>query len=197
MLFMKAPRFVKALEVKRGQRMNIKEQRALVKRVKAKLKSGNYLYQALADEGISSNRWYRICEKLEITVPGPRGKIATTYTPERVKVVKKRVNSGEMLKDVAADMGMDPRNLARYCRNNGIKLFSKKALAENYKMRGEAMRGQKRKPYSSRNGEPLKRTKVIKLLAKGKSVDYIEDNCDASRHYIYALRKEFSENRAH
>ena len=174
--------------------MTLTEEKAIIRRVKAKLKKGNYLYEALADEGISSNRWYRLCDKLGVSVPGPRGKIAKTYTPERVKVVKKRVNSGEMLKDVAVDMGMDPRNLARYCRNNGIKLFTKKALANNYKMRGEAMKGQKRKPYSSRNGQPLKRTQVMKLLEKGKSIDYIESHSDASRHYIYSLRKEFMEN---
>jgi hypothetical protein len=175
--------------------MTTNSDKTIVKRVKASLKSGHYLYEALAEAGISSNRWYRICDSLEIKVPGPRGKIPTTYTPERVKQVKKRINSGELLKDVAKDMGMDPRNLARYCRNNGITLFSKKALADNYKKRGESMRGQKRKPYASRNGEPLKRAEVIKLLKKGKSVDYIEDHSDASRHYIYALRKEFIDNR--
>lgn len=175
--------------------MSISADKAIVKRVKAMLKNGKYLYEALAEEGISSNRWYRICSALNVSVPGPRGKIPTTYTPERVKIVKKRINSGELLKDVAKDMGMDPRNLARYCRNNGITLFTKKALAENYKKRGESMRGQKRKPYTSRNGEPLKRAQVLKLLKKGKSVDYIEGHSDASRHYIYALRKEFLEAR--
>lgn len=171
--------------------MTITADKAIVKRVKAKLKSGGYLYQALADEGISSNRWYRLCEGLGVSVPGPRGKIATTYTPERVKEVKKRINNGELLKDVAKDMGMDPRNLARYCRNNGLTLFTKKALADNYKKRGESMRGQKRKTYTSRKGQPLKRLQVLKLLAKGKPVDYIAQHSDASRHYIYALRKEY------
>ena len=176
--------------------MTATEEKAIIRRVKAILKKGNYLYEALAEEGISSNRWYRICVNQNVKVQGPRGKIATTYTPERVKQVKKRINNGELLKDVAKDMSMDPRNLARYCRNNGITLFTKKALAQNYKMRGESMRGQKRKPYSARNGQPLKRAKVIKLLDKGKSVDYIEEHCDASRHYIYALRKEFTSNHA-
>lgn len=175
--------------------MSVTADKAIVRRVKAMLKSGKYLYEALAEEGISSNRWYRICASLNVSVPGPRGKIATTYTPERVKQVKKRINNGELLKDVAKDMGMDPRNLARYCRNNGITLFTKKALADNYKKRGEAMRGQKRKPYTSRNGEPLKRAQVLKLLKKGKSVEYIESHSDASRHYIYALRKEYLEAR--
>lgn len=175
--------------------MSVKEDKALVKRVKTALKKGRYLYEALAEEGISSNRWYRICESLDVKVPGPRGKIAKTYTPERVKEVKRRVNQGELLKDVAKDMGMDPRNLARYCRNNGITLFTKKALADNYKKRGQAMRGQKRKPYNSRNGQPLKRTQVMKLLEKGKSIDYIEAHSDASRHYIYALRKAYLEAR--
>ncbi len=173
---------------------SINDEKTIIKNIKTKLKEGAYLYQALADAGISANRWYRICKIHNAKVPGPRGKIATTYTPERVKEVKKRINKGELLKDVAKDMGMDPRNLARYCRNNGITLFSKKALAENYKKRGESMRGQKRKPYASRKGEPLKRQQVIELLEKGKAVDYIEDHSDASRHYIYALRKEFMQN---
>ena len=115
----------------------------IIKQVKALIKKGSMLKEALEEVGISDNKWRSILREEGVTVSVPRSNSAKTYTPERVKLVKEQLKTGAYLKDICTDLGMDPRNLARYCRNNGIKLFTKKQIAENYKRRGQERLGKK------------------------------------------------------
>lgn len=57
---------------------------------------------------------------------------ATNYTEERVQLVMERIKGGEFLRDIAFDLGMDPRSLARYCRRKGVSMFSADDLKKNY-----------------------------------------------------------------
>ena len=151
-----------------------------VKEITSKLNRGITLRSALNDAGISYNKWRSICDKEGVTVRVDRGKQAKVYTPERVKQVQKRIRNGEFLRDVAADMGMDPRNLARYCRNNGIQLFTKKALQENYKKR------------NYRNREGIKAHKIEKLINSGYKDVTISNKIGVTRQYVSLIRKRMN-----
>ncbi len=100
------------------------------------------------------------------------------YTKERVTEVKKRIRKGEYLKDVTHDMGMDPKNLARYCRNDGIKLFSKRALKDNYKRRGKARRTSE------------KALKIQDRVRAGLKDAEIAGEVGVTRQYVYYVRKK-------
>jgi transposase-like protein len=170
--------------------------KAIIKRVKAALSGGAYLYEILAAEGLSLNQWYRLCQQQGVKISATPGPAAVTYTPERVKIVKARINAGERLKDVAEELGLDPRNLARYCRQNGIQLFSERARQRSYQQRAAKMRGQLRAPYKTRNGKPVKRPEIEKLLAQGMTIDEVALRCDVTAHYVYSLRKSLPQTPA-
>jgi len=114
------------------------------------------------------------------------GQRERVYSVERARAVKRRVNNGEYLKDVCADMGMDPKNFARFCRYNGIKIFTKKALKANYERRGQAQQGQPR----SRNKKASARTdKIENLIKKGKKDREISELIGVTRQYVNYLRR--------
>jgi hypothetical protein len=100
--------------------------------------------QALEAIGCTYSRWTRIRDKAGIDLKLRKGKPAKIYTPERVRQVMARIKGGEFLCDICTDMGMDSRNLARYCRRNGIKLFTAEDLKKNYMRRVGIGRTRKR-----------------------------------------------------
>lgn len=105
-----------------------------------------------------------------------------TYTPSRVEEVKQRVRAGELLKDVCADMGMDPKNLARWCRKHGMKIFTKKALQENYSRRHRS----KAKTFSRGSKMP----RIVKHIKNGESDVAIAKALDVTRSYVAWARKQ-------
>ncbi|MCP4489691.1 MAG: hypothetical protein GY820_20605 [Gammaproteobacteria bacterium] len=107
----------------------------IIRKVKSRIKNGSTLKEALAEINLNYRGWRSVCAEAGIKIEAPRGRKAVVYTLERTREVKKRIRNGEFLKDITRDMGMDSKNLARFCRNNGIKLFSKAALKANYKRR--------------------------------------------------------------
>jgi len=137
----------------------------IIAKVKAAFKKGAMLREALGEISVSDNRWRAILRQEGVSVSAPRSNSAKTYTPERVKEVKKRLKTGEYLKDVCEELGMDPRNLARYCRVNDITLFSAKQKAENYKKRGAARLGSKNKKTTTVN-KVAKKPSVKKAIVK-------------------------------
>jgi len=149
--------------------------------VKAMLEQGSTLGEALAELGIGYSRWRRLCEQEGVKIIVPQGKKPTTYTRERVREVQRRVRAGEYLKDVAGDMGMDPKNLARYCRNNGIKLFTKRALKDNYRRRGE-----NRKPGT-------KALAIRQKIQEGLNDAVIAKEIGASRSYVSQIRSKMAQ----
>jgi len=161
----------------------------LIKKVKSKLKKGLTLQSALEKVGISYYRWRVICANEGETVSLRRGKKATVYTMERVKEVKKRIKKGDFLKDICADMGMDSKNLARFCRNNGIKLFSKKALKRNYERRSKNRLSDKRK--SGRSSEKV--MKIEAMIKKGIKDSAIAIEIGVTRQYANLIRKKMNE----
>ncbi|MCJ8313790.1 MAG: hypothetical protein HRU38_16880 [Saccharospirillaceae bacterium] len=136
-----------------------------IAKVKAAFKKGAMLREALAQVEVSDNKWRAILREEGVSVSAPRSNSAKTYTPERVKEVQKRLKTGEYLKDVCEELGMDPRNLARYCRVNGITLFSAKQKADNYKKRGAARLGSKNKK-SSETAKKVSKKVTKKAVAK-------------------------------
>ena len=139
----------------------------VIAKVKAAFKKGAMLREALDELSVSVNKWRAILREEGVSVSAPRSNSAKTYTPERVKDVQKRIKTGEYLKDVCDELGMDPRNLARYCRMNGITLFTAKQKAENYKKRGAARLGSKNKK-SATVKKAVKKPAVKKAVAKKK-----------------------------
>ncbi len=153
---------------------------SIIRKVKSCLKKGSTLKEALEEVNLSYKSWRSVCTQAGIKVEVARGRKATVYTLERTREVKKRIRNGEFLKDITRDMGMDPKNLARFCRNNGIKLFSKAALKENYKRR---TRGGRRK------GSPSESVIKIKtLIAKGLKDAEIARSFGMTRQYINYIR---------
>ena len=72
----------------------------IIKQVKASIKKGAMLKEALASAGISDNKWRTILREEGVQVQVPRSNSAKTYTPERVKLVKERLKTGAYLKDI-------------------------------------------------------------------------------------------------
>ena len=112
--------------------------------VKARISVGETLMVALAAIDCSYTKWARIYREAGIHIPYKRGKPAKTYTPDRVELVRQRIQNGEFLRDIARDLGMDSKNLARYCRRNGIQLFSDEDLKKNYLRRKKTTKGRKK-----------------------------------------------------
>ncbi|MCP3687514.1 MAG: hypothetical protein GY784_03790 [Gammaproteobacteria bacterium] len=154
---------------------------SIIRKVKSQLKKGSTLRAALQEVNLSYRGWQSICAEAGIKVVVPRGRVARVYTLERTREVKKRIRNGEFLRDITRDMGMDPKNLARFCRNNGIILFSKAALQENYKRRANGGR---------RKGPPSESVVKIKtLIAKeGLKDAEIARRLGVTRQYINYLR---------
>lgn len=149
------------------------------------LKGGAYLKDALKKAKISYTKWRALTTKLKIKIKVPKGKKQITYNLERVKEVQKRIKQGQFLHEITKDMGMDPNNLARYCRYNGIKLFSKAAMAANYKRR--VYKGGRRKGQKSRAPQ------VIKMLEQGKPHTVIADKLKISRQYVSHIKRQENE----
>ncbi len=106
-----------------------------VERVIRRVKGRQSLKAALAAEGLSYALWRRETKGTDVGVPIKRGRVALTYTAERVQEVQRRLEQGEFLRDVCADMAMDPSNLSRWCRRRGIVLFSPEARRRNHAQR--------------------------------------------------------------
>lgn len=165
---------------------------SVIKETKSMLKGGSTLREALGKLGISYSKWKAICDKEGLKITAPRGKRAIVYTKERVKEVKRRLQKGEFLKDIAHDMGMDPRNLARYCRNNGIKLFSKAVLKDNYRRRDYSNAG---RPSGQRQSK-----KVLKIQGKitaGLKDSEIAVEFGVTRQYANYLRNKMANKTIH
>ena len=159
----------------------------IIREVKAMLKRGATLQEALPEAGISYNKWRAICDEAGVVVAVPRGRKARTYTVERVREVKKRIRNGEFLRDICADMKMDTKNLARFCRNNGIILFSKAALKANYARRN----------YNSINSPRIKRSckrieRVEAMLKRGLSTEKIATKVGISGSYVCHIRRKMA-----
>jgi len=150
--------------------------------VKSMLEAGSTLKEALEQVGISYNKWHAICRKEGIRIRVPQGKRPSVYTPERVAEVKRRVRRGEFLRDVAKDMGMDPKNLARYCRRNGIRLFTKQALRQNYKRRDYSKAGR------GTNAPSSKVVDIERYIAAGFSDSEIARELGVTRQYANHVR---------
>lgn len=141
-------------------------------------------------------KWYAICEEEGISgadIGIRAGVAARVYTKERVREVQRRLREGEFLREIASDMGMDSRNLARYCRRNGIQLFSKKTLQENYKRRKHTNSGRKKgQDLSARN------EKIRNMLLKGIMGTEIAKKLGVSEdvvYYIAATKMSVAENK--
>ena len=156
----------------------------LIKFVKRQVKNGNTLQDSLLTHGVSDSQWRTILQKEgEVFSIPRRGRVATVYTKEKAKEAKRRIKTGEYLKDICADMGMDPRNFARYCRLNGIKIFTKVALKANYKRRGEGPRVYtKRKPSK-------KYLAIVSLLKMGFKDSTVAIKAETTQQYVSLIRK--------
>lgn len=152
----------------------------VIQSVKSKVRKGSSLSEALKELKISYTKWIHLRDAYGVKLALRRGKRAKVYTPERVTQVKKRINKGEFLRDVAKNMDMDPRNLARYCRNNGIQLFTKKALKENYQRRKKVGRGR---------GLGV-RLQILGLINKGAKDAEIAKKLKVTRQYTNFVRQQ-------
>lgn len=74
------------------------------------------------------SQWMRIRTQSGMVLKLNQHSQATNYTEERVQLVMERIEGGEFLRHIAVDLGMDPCNLARYCRRKGVSLFSAEDL---------------------------------------------------------------------
>ncbi|BCE01378.1 hypothetical protein [Marinicellulosiphila megalodicopiae] len=142
----------------------------IISKVKAAFKNGAMLREALEQISITDNKWRAVLREEGITVSAPRANSAKTYTPERIKEVQKRLKTGEYLKDICQAMNMDPRNLARYCRVNGITLFTAKQKAENYKKRGASRLGSKNKKRTATSKKATEKKSTVKKAVTKKAV---------------------------
>lgn len=158
----------------------------MVKKVLRAKKTGISLIESLREYNLTYEKFRVIADKEGIDFVGKigSGKPATTYTIERARIVKKRLAKGEFLKDVCEDMGMDPRNMARWCRLNDFKMFTKKAMRDNYKRRGE-------NPRSYKEREPSKKkTALIKHIKAGKTDKQAANFANSSIAYATVVRAQ-------
>lgn len=163
--------------------MKLKTMNTEIEKVKSMLKSGITLREALDQLNISYSTWRKICKQEKIKIAIPRGKRATVYTHERVKEVKKRINKGEFLVDVASEMGMDSKNLSRFCRNNGIKLFTESTLKDNYARRNYSKAGRPK-------GQSEKTLKIKQRIISGFKDTEIANEIGVTRQYVNHIRKK-------
>ena len=104
-------------------------------------KEGMSLLHALEECKVDHHKYYQYARAGGIEIRNTCR--SRTYNKKVVKAVQKRIATGEYLKHVCKDMGLDPRNLSRFCRMHGILLYSPKAMALNNKLRGVDRRGSK------------------------------------------------------
>ena len=151
---------------------------AKFERVKSLVAEGWKVADALEEVGLSRAAYREQCR-----ARGERLKVSRTYTPSRVAEVKRRVRAGELLKDVCADMGMDPKNLARWCRQHGVQLFSKKALRDNYARRRKG----RHVSFNAGSKMPM----IVKRIQKGESNSAIAKALGITPSYVSMVRKQF------
>lgn len=151
-----------------------------LKKVLKLKKEGKSVMKSLKAVGLEEYTYYRLCHEAGIPIRKNNLNRKRTYTMEVVEKVKKRIETGELLKDICATMGLDPRNLSRYCRINGVKLYNEKTFKLNYMNRVRPARH-----------KDSKRPELIALLKKGDlNTKEIAKKMNVTIHYVNFLRAE-------
>jgi hypothetical protein len=155
-----------------------------LKKVLEQKKAGKPIMKSLKEIGLEQCTYYRLCHEAGIPIRKNNLKRKRTYTMDVVEKVKERIETGELLKDICATMGLDPRNLSRYCRINGVKLYNEKTFKLNYLNRVRPARH-----------KDSKRPELIALLKDGSlSTTEIAKKMKVTTHYVSALRTELKKS---
>jgi transcriptional regulator len=147
-------------------------------------KQGTRIGKALKETGLEHYTYYRLCHEAGIPRRKNNVKKGKTYTMEVVAKVKARIAKGEFLKDICPTMGLDSRNLARFCRINGEKLFDEETLKLNYSKRTHVPRHKN-----------SKRIKIIELLNKGNLDNQaIAKKLNTSQAYVSIIKRKLKKS---
>jgi hypothetical protein len=145
-------------------------------------KKGKPLRDVLKSLSIPYPEYDRFRRANNLPAVSSRRRPHRVYTLEKVRELKRRYKKGGFLSKLCAEMGMDYKNLCRFCRQQGIKLLDQEEMQENYERRDYSRAGRQSGTRSDRT------LKILADLEKGLPMAKIARKHRVSRQWVHYVK---------